>query len=312
MFFKATDSSLRAAGYILAWYATNVTTVILNKYIFKFLEFTFPITLTAIHMMICSLGAYATIFGFKLVKLHHIESSTRYRRIVPLALLFVSNIVLGNVSIRWVNVSFMQTVKSSVPVFTVLMQVLFLGKSFSGRIYLSLIPAVGGVMLASMTESEFDATGFWAALIASIITAGITVVSGLILGEKMDSINLVYYMAPLSFALLLPVAFFKEGELLMEWWQLSTFYEQSVLILSGIIAFLLNVTTFLVIANTSALTSNIAGNFKVILSIILSVLIFKNKISFINGVGIAAAIGGVAYYNYVKQTENQVSPKGNG
>jgi hypothetical protein len=38
------------------------------------------------------------------------------------------------------------------------------------RIYWSLIPIVGGVMLATYTEVNFNVTGFLAAVIASIMT----------------------------------------------------------------------------------------------------------------------------------------------
>jgi len=38
------------------------------------------------------------------------------------------------------------------------------------RIYFSLIPIVGGVMLATWTEVNFELTGFLAAVLASIVT----------------------------------------------------------------------------------------------------------------------------------------------
>jgi len=158
-------------------------------------------------------------------------------------------------------------------------------------------------MLASWTESEFDLTGFWAALFASVITAAITVVSGILLIIRLDSINLLHLMAPISFLLLIPVCIYT-GELhgiIYEWYPICTSTDLTVLLISGIIAFLLNVSTFLVIGATSALSFNIAGNFKVILSIVFSVIIFHTHISFWNGSGIAAAIVGVAFYNYIRQ-----------
>jgi hypothetical protein len=132
--------------------------------------------------------------------------------------------------------------QSSVPVWTVILQTVFLAKRFHYLIYASLIPTVGGVMLASWTESEFDATGFWAALIASVITAAITVVSGILLVVKLDSLNLLYLMAPMAFIMLMPVAIFS-GEaktMFVEWYPGSTMVDWSILLISGIIAFLLS------------------------------------------------------------------------
>jgi len=236
-----------------------------------------------------------------LTKLNVLTWDYILRRVLPLSIIFFVNIVLGNISLRWVTVSFMQTIKSSVPAFSVILQVLVYKKSFDSRIYLSLIPIVGGVLIATYTESEFDPVGFWAALIASVITAMMAIVSGMLLNKQMDSLNLLYYMAPLSFIMLFPVTVFTElSEIQNVWMVNATPNSYMLLILSGIIAFLLNVTTFLVIAHTSALTFNIAGNFKVIFSIVISVLIFKNKISIVNGLGCAIAIVGVIYYNQIK------------
>jgi uncharacterized membrane protein len=56
----------------------------------------------------------------------------------------------------------------------------------------------------------------------------------------------------------------------------------------------------LVVEKTSSLTYNIAGNFKVILAIILSVLIFKNEVKLINFVACLLPIIGAFLYNYQK------------
>lgn len=39
-------------------YFANVSTVILNKYIYVFLDFKFPLTLTAVHMLVCAVGSW--------------------------------------------------------------------------------------------------------------------------------------------------------------------------------------------------------------------------------------------------------------
>jgi len=74
-----------------------------------------------------------------------------------------------------------------------------------------------------------------------------------------------------------------------------------VLFLSGVIAYLLNVTTFMVISHSSPLAFNVAGNFKVILSIVVSVIVFNTQISPLNSLGCVVAFAGVVYYNHVRQ-----------
>eukprot|EP01112_Ceratiomyxa_fruticulosa_P012178 TRINITY_DN3361_c0_g1_i2.p1 TRINITY_DN3361_c0_g1~~TRINITY_DN3361_c0_g1_i2.p1 ORF type:complete len:328 (-),score=45.02 TRINITY_DN3361_c0_g1_i2:53-1036(-) len=297
--------------FLAVWMLMNVSTVILNKYIYQVFNFKYPFSLTGVHMAVCFIGAFILLRVTKTFPMQPISSNEITRRILPLSLLFCSNIILGNISLRWVPVSFMQTVKSSVPAFTVILQILFFNKTFSRRIYLSMIPIVGGVVVASYTEVNYNHLGFWSALLASVITALIAIVSGMILTQQLDPINLLYYMAPFSFLTLLPFIILFEYEDITTQWE---FYGERqpvfLLILSGVIAFLLNVFTFLVIKCTSALTYTVAGNFKVVFSIIISVAIFRNKVTIYNGLGCAIAILGVMWYNQIKLEENRAKEIG--
>ena len=56
--------------------------------------------------------------------------------------------------------SFTETVKSSAPIFTVLITRVVIGETTSLIVNLSLIPIMGGLALASMTELSFHILGF--------------------------------------------------------------------------------------------------------------------------------------------------------
>jgi drug/metabolite transporter (DMT)-like permease len=263
------------------------------------MDFGFPVTLGCIHMIGSIIGSniYLSLTNPKEVK--SFDWKFRFSKVLPLAFLFVSNIMLGNASLKWVTVSLMQTIKTTVPVFTVLLQVMLLSKRFPSLVYVSLIPTVCGVMLASWSEPTFDIRGFWAAVLSSIVSACISVVSGLLLSVKIDSMNLLGLMAPLCLMLLLPAAFlFGEIGPVIAWYYQASWHQLLLLCISGSLAFILNVFNLLMIAYTSPLTSNIAGNLKSVFSIVLSVIIFHNTITAINAVGIMIALGGVVLYNY--------------
>eukprot|EP01132_Coremiostelium_polycephalum_P000443 gene443-561_t len=255
----------------------------------------------------CSLGSLVALKGFQITPIIPISWSEQYYKIFLVSILFCSNIVLGNVSIRWVPVSFMQTIKSSVPLFTVVLQVAFFQKTFSRDVYLSMVPIVGGVGLASVNEVNYNHHGFYAALAASIITALLAIVSGMVLNQQMNAINLLYYMTPSSFLMLLPLAYYTEWESIQTKWPLyGEVGPLVILFLSGLIAFLLNIFTFLVIKFTSPLTYTVSGNLKVILSISISILIFRNEINILNGLGGAIAIAGVVWYSQIKYEESKL------
>jgi len=320
------NSMLRSAFFIILWflhsaytlnklnrYVPNILTVCLNKYIFQYLGFTFPLTLTAIHMLFSGLGAAIVLHLIGNPPLIKLDASHVLQRVFPLSFLFCFNIVLGNISIRWVPVSFMQTVKSSVPAFALLLQYTLFRQPNQPApgvpTCLSMIPIVGGVSLATGTEVNFEMTGFLAALAASMTTAMQAIITGRVLEKKMDSVNLVYYMAPFSFILLAPLAYHMEYDSIVNDWSQQDIVDVphavAVLVFSGIVAFCLNVTSFLVIANTSPLTFTVCGNFKVILSTTISVMIFQNEITYLSGLGCAVAIGGMIWYNKIRYEANQ-------
>lgn len=82
------------------------------------LDFKFPLTVSSIHFICSAIGAYTVIKILKLKPLITVEPEDRWRRIFPMSFVFCINIVLGNVSLRYIPVSFMQTIKSFTPATT--------------------------------------------------------------------------------------------------------------------------------------------------------------------------------------------------
>ena len=82
------------------------------------LDFKFPLSVSCIHFICSSIGAYLVIKVLKLKPLITVDPEDRWRRIFPMSFVFCINIVLGNVSLRYIPVSFMQTIKSFTPATT--------------------------------------------------------------------------------------------------------------------------------------------------------------------------------------------------
>ncbi|XP_073102803.1 GDP-mannose transporter GONST5 isoform X2 [Elaeis guineensis] len=179
----------RAMLAILQWWGFNVTVIIMNKWIFQKLEFKFPLTLSCIHFICSAVGAYIAIRLLKIKPLIEVDPEDRWRRIFPMSFVFCINIVLGNVSLRYIPVSFMQAIKSFTPATTVILQWLVWRKYFEWHIWASLIPIVGGILLTSVTELSFNIFGFCAALFGCLATSTKTILAeSLLHGYKFDSI----------------------------------------------------------------------------------------------------------------------------
>lgn len=82
------------------------------------LDFKFPLTVSCVHFICSSIGAYIAIHVLKAKPLIEVEPEDRWKRIFPMSFVFCINIVLGNVSLRYIPVSFMQTIKSFTPATT--------------------------------------------------------------------------------------------------------------------------------------------------------------------------------------------------
>ena len=82
------------------------------------LDFKFPLSVSCIHFICSAAGAYIVIKLLKVKPLIEVNPEDRWRRIFPMSFVFCINIVLGNVSLRYIPVSFMQTIKSFTPATT--------------------------------------------------------------------------------------------------------------------------------------------------------------------------------------------------
>jgi hypothetical protein len=87
-------------------------------YFMQKLDFKFPLTVSCVHFICSSIGAYIAIHVLKAKPLIQVEPEDRWKRIFPMSFVFCINIVLGNVSLRYIPVSFMQTIKSFTPATT--------------------------------------------------------------------------------------------------------------------------------------------------------------------------------------------------
>uniref|UniRef100_A0A7N0TKL5 Sugar phosphate transporter domain-containing protein n=1 Tax=Kalanchoe fedtschenkoi TaxID=63787 RepID=A0A7N0TKL5_KALFE len=304
-------SVFRSLLAILQWWGFNVTVIIMNKWIFQKLDFKYPLTVSSIHFICSAIGAYLVIKVLKLKPLIVVEPEDRWRRIFPMSFVFCINIVLGNVSLRYIPVSFMQTIKSFTPATTVVLQWLVWNKHFDWRIWASLIPIVGGILLTSVTELSFNMLGFCAALFGCLATSTKTILAeSLLHGYKFDSINTVYYMAPFATMILAIPGLLLEGSGVWQWLHTYPDLIPALVIIfsSGVLAFCLNFSIFYVIHSTTAVTFNVAGNLKVAVAVLVSWMIFKNPISMMNAVGCGITLVGCTFYGYVRKKLSQQPP----
>ncbi|TPX68412.1 hypothetical protein SpCBS45565_g03109 [Spizellomyces sp. 'palustris'] len=298
-----------AVFWLLIYFALNLSLTIYNKVVMQFFHFPFPWTLTAVHTACGTIGCYlCSGTGFFVpAKLGQREKLV----VVLFSILYTLNIAVSNVSLNMVTVPFHQVVRSTVPLFTILISIIFLKKSYSGAIYLTLLPTILGVCLATAGDYYFTSIGSILTLLGTVLAALKTIVTNRVqVGSlKLHPLDLLMRMSPL--ALLQTMMYsFVTGEMSRTF----DFYSQGgmtpalmvALFFNGAIAFALNFASLTANKKTNALTMGVAGNVKQVLSIILSVTIFNLEITSMNALGILMTLFGGAWYTY---TDYQLKQK---
>jgi len=172
--------------------------------------------------------------------------------------------------------------------------------------YATLVPVVAGVVIASGGEPSFHLYGFIMCIGATAARALKSVLQGILLsseGEKLNSMNLLLYMAPIAVLVLLPAALIMEPNVMSICVALTRQdkFMAFLLIVNSAMAYFVNLTNFLVTKHTSALTLQVLGNAKGAVAVVVSILLFRNPVSFIGMAGYTLTVIGVILYGESKR-----------
>ncbi|XP_021724182.1 UDP-URONIC ACID TRANSPORTER 1-like [Chenopodium quinoa] len=291
---------------IILWYSSNIGVLLLNKLLLSNYKFGFPIFLTMCHMSACAFLSYISIVILKIVPLQRVKSRSQFVKIVTLSIVFCGSVVGGNVSLRFLPVSFNQAVGATTPFFTALFAYLITFKREAWVTYACLVPVVTGVIIASGGEPSFHLFGFIMCISATAARAFKSVLQGILLsdeGEKMDSMNLLLYMAPIAVVALVPAVFIMEPTVLEVFASVGHQHKFMliILILNSTMAYAANLSNFLVTKYTSALTLQVLGNAKGAVAVVISILIFQNPVTVIGIGGYTMTVLGVIAYGETKR-----------
>ncbi|KAI4385672.1 hypothetical protein MLD38_003669 [Melastoma candidum] len=303
---KQGGGKLFTVGLIASWYCSNIGVLLLNKYLLSNYGFKYPIFLTMCHMTACSLLSYVAIAWMKMVPMQTIRSRVQFLKISALSLVFCISVVFGNISLRFLPVSFNQAVGATTPFFTAVFAYLMTLKREAWITYFTLLPVVAGVVIASGGEPSFHLFGFIMCISATAARALKSVLQGILLsseGEKLNSMNLLMYMAPIAVVFLLPATLIMEENVVGITVSLARDNVKIVwyLLFNSALAYFVNLTNFLVTKHTSALTLQVLGNAKGAVAVVVSILIFRNPISVTGMLGYSLTVVGVVLYSESKK-----------
>jgi drug/metabolite transporter (DMT)-like permease len=263
-------------------------------------------------MLSCATYSYAAINLLQIVPFQQIHSKKQFLKIFALSAIFCFSVVCGNTSLRYLPVSFNQAIGATTPFFTAIFAFLITCKKETAEVYLALLPVVLGIVVSTNSEPLFHLFGFLVCVGSTAGRALKSVVQGIILtseAEKLHSMNLLLYMAPLAALILLPFTLYIEGNVFAITIQKAKTDPFIVFLLIGnaTVAYLVNLTNFLVTKHTSALTLQVLGNAKAAVAAVVSVLIFRNPVTMMGMAGFGITIMGVVLYSEAKKRSKGAS-----
>ncbi|KAE8592907.1 hypothetical protein XENTR_v10018914 [Xenopus tropicalis] len=304
----------RALIYLILWFFFSFCTLFLNKYILTLLEGE-PSMLGAVQMLTTTF--IGSIKMFIPCCLYQHKTRLNYPSNFLMIMLFVGlmrfvTVVLGLISLKNVAVSFAETVKSSAPIFTVIMSRLILGEYTGMMVNLSLLPVMAGLALCTATELSFNIVGFSAALSTNIMDCLQNVFSKKLLsGDKyrFSPPELQFYTSAAAVIMLIPAWIFMMDMPLIGKSGKSFHYNWDIIVLlliDGVLFHLQSITAYALMGKISPVTFSVASTVKHALSIWLSIIIFGNKITSLSAVGTVLVIIGVLLYNKARQRQREM------
>ncbi|KAL6974151.1 UDP-N-acetylglucosamine transporter ugnt1 [Sarracenia purpurea var. burkii] len=206
-------------------------------------------------------------------------------------------------SVRGISVPMYTTLRRTTVAFTMVMEYLLVGQKHSLSVVCSVAIIIFGALVAGARDLSFDFYSYTVVFISNICTA-IYLASVARIGKSsgLNSFGLMWCNGLLCGPILLFWTFISgDLEVTMNFPYLLFPGFQVVMLLSCVLAFLLNYSVFLNTTLNSALTQTICGNLKDIFTIGIGWLLFGGPpLDLLNVIGQSLGFLGSAMYAYCK------------
>lgn len=304
-----TAQTLKVSALIGMWYILNIGYNITNKRVLNWLPLPWFVAWAqlAFGVVYC-----VALWAIKLRK-RPIVPQEGVKALSAVALCHTVGHVSTVCSLGAVAVSFSHVVKSAEPLFQVAASALFLKSVFALPVYLSLLPVIGGVILASVSELSFTWMGFLSAMTSNVAFAARNIFSKLSMntpkGENMGPVNLFGVLTVLSTLMLAPFALLFDGWKLKAGWLAATAGAGAAvtpltlfgyIVASGFFFHSYQEVAFLALSNVHPITHAVANTTKRVIIMAVSILVFKNPLTQNGLIGSAIALLGVMLYSFAK------------
>ena len=219
------------------------------------------------------------------------------------------DIGLGNMSLKFITLSFFTMCKSSALAFVLLFAFVFHLETPSWRLVLIIAAMTGGVVMMVFGEVNFDLLGFMLIIMSSFFSGFRWALTQILLLRHPATGNpfaSIFLLAPIMFVSLLVLAipietfgalFAGLGHLIE---QKGILLGPLLLLFPGMLAFCMTAAEYALLQRTSVVTLSICGIFKEVVTISAAEIVYEDPLTPINLSGLGVTIVSIAAYNYLK------------
>jgi len=226
---------------------------------------------------------------------------------LPLSAAFAGAHAATTISMGAGSVSFAQIVKAAEPAFAALIGTYFYGVKLSTAKWLSLIPVIGGVTLASLGELNFAVAALVSAAMANVFAAikgneNKKLMDAPGVKERLGSVGNQFAITMInSFLMLIPVSLLLEGGRLGDF---MTIWKTQPALLSNTLQAgawfsIYNELATIVIKRAGAVAGSVANTAKRVIVIVGVALVMKEGLGPLKLIGSGIGIGGVLLYSVI-------------
>ena len=161
----------------------------------------------------------------------------------------------------------------------------------------------GGVAVSSLSDTSFNLLGFGMAMGSNLCFSARSICAKLLrssLGKQMDNANLFVWINLYGALLLLPVAIYFEGPLLLQVFKAGG-KPMRFFLFNGTVYWLNNQMNFLVLEKVDAVTHGLINCGRRVANIAFAIVWFRVPVTIFNGIGMALALFGTFSYMRAKQ-----------
>ncbi|CAF1439474.1 unnamed protein product [Adineta ricciae] len=298
-----------AIASLVIWYVSSAATLFSNKYILStYNGDAFSLGMNQLLLSVITGYVQMQIMNRISTQIHKNPSTARaiFQDMFFIGAFRCVTVILGLIALKHIAVSFVATIKSSSPLFTVIISRMMLGEKTGIWTKFSMVPITIGLGLCSSFELSFNIFGFLCALGTNIFECLQNVYSKvLISGERYryTAVELQFWASLVASVFQMPLLFYNVPVLsAIRSTSLTLFL---LYIFNGISYHIQSVAAYSVMAYISPITHSVANTVKRALLIWLSVLIFHNPVTFLSGFGTLTVIFGVILYNEARDIEKK-------